>query len=303
MKKYRCLFLITFLFMSCKDDPKEVHIDKEESYTSSQKLSSVRADLNISVLIDLSDRISPEKYPNPTMNYYERDIGYINSIVEAFETHLVNKKYIKLNDYIQLYLDPEPADKSLNAKVNSLKIGITKDNATKERIHSISNLYDSITTQIYEAAIRDNKFIGSDTWRFFKSKVNDYCIKSGYRNILIVLTDGYVFHKNTKYEDQNQTTYLIPQLIRSNKLTGSNWEELMKEKNFGLIPANQNLDELDVLVLGINPHNNSPFEEDVITAYWQNWLEQMGVNHAEVKGADLPSNMNSIVSKFIWNEN
>ncbi len=303
MKKITFVLVILFLFQCCKE---ESRIDNNNDNTEPdqiQKLSPIRPNLNISILIDLSDRIDPQKYPNPTMDYYQRDLGYINSIAKAYETHLINKKFIKINDCIQLYLDPEPADKLLNSKVSSLKVSFTKDNATKEAILYTSNLYDSISKQIYESAIKDNKFVGSDTWRFFKSKVKDYCIKEEFRNILIVLTDGYMYHQNTVYKDKNRTTYLTPQLIRSYRLTSSSWLEMMQEQDLGFMQANEGLSQLEVLVLGINPHNNSPFEEDIIRSYWVEWLKNMGINRVEIKGVDLPSNMNSIINEFIWNEN
>ncbi len=67
-------------------------------------LSSVNAqksnsqNLNISFLLDLSDRISPAKNPSAAMPYYKRDVEYMKSIEKAFVNHVKSKKIIKLNE-------------------------------------------------------------------------------------------------------------------------------------------------------------------------------------------------------------
>tara|TARA_R110002020_G_scaffold262126_1_gene476440 strand:+ start:6355 stop:7266 length:912 start_codon:yes stop_codon:yes gene_type:complete len=300
-KFYYIIPVLLVLLQACKDEPK---IPKESAPSSKpvKKLNSERPDLNISLLLDLSDRISPDKYPDPAMEFYERDLGYINSVANAFEIHLRNKRTLKINDQIQLFIDPEPADKELNQKLDLLKLRFTKDNATKDKIISISEKYDSIPKLIYETAILDDAYVGSDIWRFFKSKVNDFCIEENHRNILIILTDGYIYHKNTILEEGNQTSYLTPQTVKKFNLNTGKWKERMLDKNYGFIPANKNLDKLEVLVLGINPDIKNPYEEDVIQKYWKDWLEAMGVSNYEIKNAGLPSNMQKIVDDFILQE-
>jgi len=294
-------------FTSCKDDTKsEKQIleatEKELPQNHFQKLSSNRENLNISVLLDLSDRINPEKYPSPSMEFYLRDIGYLKSVARSFETHLINKKLITINDNLQVYIDPEPSDKTLNEKLQILKVSFNKNNVTKKGILETSIKYDSISDLIYKAAIKDDHYVGSDTWRFFKNKVNDYCIEEGYRNILILLTDGYIYHKNTKIMDENRTTYLTPQYIKHFGLNSSKWQEKFSQQDFGFISNNENLSDLEVLILGINPDIKNPHEEDVIRAYWSKWLEEMNVKYYEIKQADLPSNMDKIIREFILTE-
>lgn len=302
MKKYSYSLLLVIIisaFSSCKEETKsEVFIHDHEF----PNLSPNRENLNISVLLDLSDRINPEKYPSPAMEFYLRDVGYLRSIAENFEAHVINKKLIKIDDKIKVYIDPEPSDKTLNKKLNILKISFDKSNVTKERILETCKKYDSISTLIYEAAIKDDHYVGSDTWRFIKNKVNDYCVEEGYRNILVILTDGYIFHKNTKMEEANRTTYLTPQDVKRFGFNRPGWKEKFEEQDFGFITTNKNLSDLEVLVLGINPDAKNPYEEDVIRAYWSKWLEEMKVKDFEIKQADLPSNMDKIIREFILKE-
>ncbi|MBV7268028.1 hypothetical protein [Winogradskyella luteola] len=302
MKFFHLLISLTLILTSCKSDEDET---KGKSITIEEetiKLSPKRPNLNISILLDLSDRINPKKYPNPAMEYFERDLGYIHSIAKSFEWHVRNKRSIKINDHIQLYIDPEPSDSNLNEKINSLNITFTKNNAKRELIMKTSALYDSISKQIYNSAIEDNNYVGSDIWGFFKTNVEDFCIQENYRNILVILTDGYLYHKYSKLKEGNLTSYLTPQNIRSFQLNKLDWEDKIKNKNFGFIATRDNLEELEVLVLGINPDSKNPYEQDVILRYWTDWLTKMNVKDFEIKTASLPANMDKIIKEYIFKE-
>lgn len=277
---------------SCKQDS-----DKEEKEIITKM--SVIENYNISLLLDLSDRISIDKNPNPTMQYYQRDLGYIKSVSEAFTQHLKSKRIRQIDDRMQLFFNPEPLDPEINTIARNLRITIDKNNASKDLLNSINTSYASKTSKIYESALKDNKYIGSDIWSFFDSKVKDQCIENKYRNILIILTDGYMFYESTVIKEKNRTTYITPELIRKNGLNTQDWEKKIKDQDFGFIKINTDLSNLEVLVLGINPSKNNPYEEKVIKAYWTKWFTEMNIQHFEIKNADLPSNMQKIIEDFI----
>jgi hypothetical protein len=289
---------LSFVIASCKDEPKAEEFIHEHDFPK----VSANENLNISILLDLSDRINPEKYPAPAMEFYKRDVGYLKSIAEDFESHIMNKKLIKIDDKIQVFIDPEPSDNTLNKKLEVLKISFDKSTVSKEAILATCKKYDSISTLIYDTAIKDDHYVGSDTWRFFKNKVDDYCVENDYRNILVILTDGYIYHKNTKIKEGNRATYLTPQDIKSFGFNKSGWKEKFDQQDYGFVTANENLSNLEVLVLGINPDDKNPYEEDVIRAYWSKWLVEMKVKKFEIKQADLPSNMEKVIRDFILKE-
>ena len=295
MKNIFTIITLSFLFLiifSCKKES-----DKEKIEVSTKIPAS--EDYNISILLDLSDRISLKKNPNPTMEYYQRDLGYIKSVSEAFTQHLKSKRIRQINDKMQLFFNPEPLDPSINTIAKNLRISITKNNASRDLLNSINSNYASQTSKIYESAIKDNNYIGSDIWSFFDSKVKDQCVEKGYRNILIVLTDGYMFHKSTIMKEGNRTTYITPELIRKNGLNTADWDKKLLKQDFGFMKANDDLSDLEVLILGVNPNKNNPYEEKVIEAYWTKWFTEMKIKHFEIKNADLPSNMEKIIDDFI----
>lgn len=288
---------LILLLLGCGgNDVKE--LKKEETLISKPEITASN-NWNISFLLDLSDRINPVKYPNESMDYYKRDVGYINSVAEVFSSHLGTKKNRSMDDKIQLFFDPEPLNPEINSISDKLKYKVNKDNITIELLDEIKNTYSNLPIEIYNLAIKDGNYIGSDTWRFFKNKVKDYCVEDGYRNILIILTDGYIYHKDTKIKELNLTTYLTPENIRDSKLNNSQWNDRFTNKNFGFIPATSNLSNLEILVLGVNPDKKNSYEDDVIKAYWGKWFKDMKVKRFEIKNADLPTNMEKVIHNFI----
>lgn len=285
---------ILFLFASCKS---EVKTDKTPIVAAGPDSKNLK--LNISFLLDLSDRIDTIKYPNASMHYYLRDLGYIESVSNTFINHLRRKKVRTIDDRISIFFEPEPQDPQINSISKNLKFHLTRNNVTVQFLDSIQSIYATQPKKIYDLALRDGKYVGSDTWSFFKNKVKDYTIEEGYKNILVILTDGYMFHTDNKRNEANLTTYLTPEEIRKFKLNSPEWEKRMSDNNMGFLPATSELENLNVLILGINPDNKNVYEEDVIKTYWSKWLEDMGVNYYEIRNAELPSNMEKVIQDFI----
>lgn len=290
------LAIITIILAGCANETKKENTQKNPV---AHEATNKKENLNISILLDLSDRIDPIKNANPSMEFYTRDLGYIESISKGFEKHLRSKPIRNDDDQIQIYFEPEPLNSEINDLAKKLKLSFTKDNTTKEGILKISSQYHSASNEIYNLAIKDKRYIGSDIWGFFKNKVGDYCIKPNHRNILFILTDGYMFHQDSKFREGNRSSYLTPELVKSLKLITSNYRDLMQENDYAFIKANDNLDHLEVVVLGINPAKGNPFESDVINEYWNIWLKEMKVKNAIIKPADLPANLDQVIQKII----
>ena len=59
-------------------------------------------------------------------------------------------------------------------------------------------------------------------------------------------------------------------------------------KNYGLIKANENLENLEVMVLELSPPEDSPINYDIMKKYWSNWLSEMGVKKFDIIKTDQP---------------
>ncbi len=295
MKKILFL-LMAISFVSChKDPPGNPGNEKKDPVPVSNNL-------NVSILIDLSDRIDPQMNPNATMEYFQRDLEYIKAIDKGFLDHIKSKKVIQLNDQMQIFFNPEPSDPKMNHLTKELKVSFDK-NTSKENIDRVEKKYSTLPADIYRSAINDGRYVGSDIWEFFKNKVKDYCIKDDHRNILFILTDGYMYHENTKFAEGKKTSYLTSKLIRSNHLITSDFKAIIEKSQYGFVNANDHLEDLEVIVLGINPEEGNPFEESVIKEYWENWFKEMKIKKYQIRSADLPSNLEPIILKAISNKN
>lgn len=291
MKKIFYLLIIVALISCCKDIPPPPPCTNCPTEVDSNNI-------NVSILIDLSDRIDPQTNPNPTMEYFQRDTEYIKAISKGFLNHIKSKKIITYDDQMQVFFNPEPSDPKMNEFTKELKVSFDK-NTNKDYFTSVEKKYSELPLNIYQSAIKDGNYVGSDIWEFFRNKVKDYCIKNDRRNVLFILTDGYMYHKDSMFSQDKQTSYLTSKLIKSNNLTDSNFKSTIEKNKFGFVKANDNLSNLEVIVLGINPEKGNPFEEAVIKEYWEKWFKEMKIKNYQIKSADLPSNLEPIISKAI----
>jgi len=309
MNKFIIIVAVGILFVSCKQD-----IDKEAIGKSNEQAQNVKhhtndcpdflqkrkeGNLNISILLDLSNRI---ELPNQQTN----DSAYISSLANVFNIHVKKKRLGLLYDKMQVFFDPIPLDQRINKNAELLKISYVKGVSKEVWIPKTTKLYDSIPNEIYNL-VRDgakkNGYPGSDIWRFFKDHVQDYAIEDCRRNVLVILTDGYMYYDKTVMNDKSRTSYLTPQSLRKLQLNTTNWKEVIEKRNLGFIPAAQDLDDLEVLVIGITDQNNeNPYALDIIKTYWGKWFDEMGIKRYKIKNADLPTNMEKVISDFILNK-
>ncbi|GEJ45120.1 hypothetical protein CRS_17280 [Chryseobacterium sp. ON_d1] len=227
---------------------------------------------------------------------------YIKAIEKGLLNHIKSKRIITYDDQMQVFFNPEPSDPKMNELTKELKVSFNKD-TPKSYFNSVDKKYSELPSSIYQSAIKDGKYIGSDIWEFFKNKVKDYCIKDDRRNILFILTDGYMYHENTRFDEKKEnsykTSYLTTKLIKANNLITSGFKETIEKNGYGFVKANEDLKNLEVIVLGINPEKGNPFEEAVIKEYWKNWFKEMKIKNYQIKSADLPSNLEPVILKAI----
>ncbi len=298
----------SFLLSSCGEDPKE---EKEPPQANATLNTVVNKEcppyiiknkpnnLNISILLDLSDRIEQPKS-------IEKDVAYLGSLSKAFVNHIKTKKLVFLEDRIQLFFNPEPSSSAINEIAKNLKISFTK-NTPQELIEQTQTLYQNEPLKLYEFAKKDSEGIkgnypGSDIWRFFKDNVRDYSMDNCHRNILVILTDGYMYYDKTEMKEGGRTSYLTPNYLSKLNLKKSNWKEEMQKQDLGFIPAAKDLHDLEVLVIGINSLNDdNPYALDIIQEYWSQWFKEMGVveGNYKIKNAVIPSNMEGVIMDFI----
>lgn len=267
------------------------------------KSATLEPQLNISVLLDLSDRIDPKLVTYmPTQN--ERDVEIIRLLADLMKEDMEKRGAYNAKGKIRVLFSPPPNDPEINSIAQKMSVDLS-NMTPKEKKHIYDNIskdFEENTKKIYDLSISKAKWDGSDLWRFFKNNVKDYCIESddSYRNILIILTDGYVYHKNSVNVVNNRSTYVLPKLFGKYGLRNNpQWETIFDKKDLGLISTRDDLQNLEVMVLEVNPSAKNRDDEDIIKKYLSKWFEEMGVSKYKIYNTDLPQYTQKRVKEFL----
>ena len=259
--------------------------------------------LNITLLLDLSDRIDKNKYPVKP-EHFERDIAIVKYFSELFLKDMEKNGAYRSKGKIKVIFSPKPQDPNVNLLAEKLSVDLSVlDPKQKKAVYDnlVNNFTESLT-KIYNGTITEGKWIGSDIWRFFKNDVKDYCVESkpNYRNILVVLTDGYIYHQDSKYQNGDRYAYILPSIISQYNLReNANWEEELEKHDFGLITKRNDLENLEILVLEIAPSTNYKSDEDVIKSILSKWFDEMNVKRYGVYNSDLPEYTKERINDFM----
>jgi hypothetical protein len=299
MKKTIKIIGITFLCLiltQCKKD------EKIESGKTETPVATSDKQLNITFLLDLSDRIEPSKYPI-SPEHYQRDEAIVKDFVDIFKQDMDKKGGYKAKGKMRVIFSPQPQDPNINKIASELNIDLSamKPAEKKNVFNTLDNKFSGNLAKIYDLTIAQKNYIGSDIWRFFKNDVKDYAVidNPDYRNILVIVTDGYIYHKDSQEQQKNRTSYLTPELITKENLRFGNWRNTFQQKDYGFITTRKDLQNLEVLVLEVNPEGNSLKDEDIIKAYLSKWFEEMGVNKYKIYNTDLPVNTKTRIEEFL----
>jgi len=287
------LLLITFCLTQCKKEKEDSDKTKETKTQEKQ--------LNITLLLDLSDRISPSLYPN-SPEHFQRDSAIVRNVAGVFKSYMKKQGAFKAKSKIRVITNPVPKDKNINDIMEKMDIDLSsveKNASKKEIFNSIETNFSENISKIYDLAIQQNKYPGSDIWRFFKNDTDKVIVDDiNYRNILIIVTDGYIYHEDSKIHDKNRTSYLLPSILKANGFRNNNdWKEKFDRSDYGFIATRNDLENLEILVLEITPSPKN--DESIIKAYLSKWFEEMGIKKYEIYNTDLQKETKKRIERFI----
>lgn len=290
------LFALMLFFASCGGN--EQKTATESTTAPTQPKSNVKQ-YNITILLDLSNRLIRPIQPSQK----ERDIEAIKQILAVMRSHLSAKGTYKSKDKIRVVFSPAPADPNINNLAKKLSVDFSKlDNDSKrDAFKSIEGNFTASLSEIYDLTLQSQKWVGSDIWRFFKYDVRELCIERNpdYENILVVITDGYLYHVQSKDRMNNRTAYIPDWHLKKEGLSNNpKWEQKFKEQDYGLISINQKLNNLSILMLEVNPVDSQKNDEDIIRAYIAKWFDEMQVGRYNIYNTDLPQNTANRIENF-----
>lgn len=294
------LFCLGFIFIHCKKEPDTDNEGSSEVKGTETLISDKQ--LNITFLLDLSDRIEPTKYP-ASPEHFQRDEAIVKDFVDIFKSDMEKKGGYKAKGKMKVIFSPQPQDQNINSIATNLNIDLLPMKAVEKKavFTTIDDEFSGNLAKIYDLTIAQKNYIGSDIWRFFKNDVKDFAVSdsANYRNILVIITDGYIYHKDSFSKEKNRTTYLTPEFISKENLGFGDWRKKFKDEDYGFITSRKDLQNLEVLVLEVNPEGNSLKDEDIIQAYMSKWFEEMGVKKFKIYKSDLPVNTKARITEFL----
>lgn len=266
-----CVAILLNLCSSTGKSGKETTGDKD----------SINKPWNISIYLDLSDRLIRDMTPSQK----DKDIQIVNYMTEILKNHSVAQKILPSRDRIKVFFYPAPNGSKISLLSNDLEMDLSRAQPAEKKkiLTEFQDKFATSLTQIYDATLQTKNWIGSDIWGFFKKQVDTYCVREDSRNIIVILTDGYIFHAQNKVKDGDNYSYILPQTLSN--------------PNSGLIVSRQGLEDLEVLILEVNPMN--PTQQGQMENILMNWFSGMGVQKFYVGETDLPSNTKLIIDKFM----
>lgn len=293
------IILFCFLIVGCTNNSEDIETKKELR----------NKHLNINILLDLSNRIDSTKNPlHPSQ--IERDKTIIRSFIAAFKRKVESDGAFSAKSKIRIFFHPEPDNNEIVVATRKLNVsciaGNKQENAkhNKEIYKSIENDFSTALDIIYNSAINQGKYPGANIWRFIKDDVRLKCIEdtSEFRNILVILTDGYMYYENDLIREGNRYNYIERNYEHFTKFRNlTSLEEQFHKDDFGFIKANTHLDELEVMIMEVAPNKNLPADYDIIKMYWEKWLSEMGVGHYSVVKTQQPAYLDKIIIDFLDN--
>ncbi len=311
MKLFAKLLIPILFLSSCFSNSNETPKTGEVENDKTAVMKPTDRQLNINILWDLSDRIDSQLNP-ASPQHYERDIEIIKNIASFFKKDMEKRGAYKAKGRMKVFFTPTPDNERINAIAGNLSCDLSAyggegaNRKKKEVYDSIENRFVKNSNEIYQIALSNNRgkkeWDGSDIWRFFKNDVKQYCVDTSgnYRNILIILTDGYLFHKDSRDRQANRTTYILPDIIKPLR-NNSSWQSVFEKSDYGLIGTRKDLQNLEVLVLEITPSKGHKNDEDIIKAYLGKWFEEMGIATSNYicQNTDLPEYTRKKVEGFL----
>ena len=282
--------------------------------TSPKHYESVN--FNITFVPDLSNRLNQNLYPRPL-----NDVQILSSLLkniypnilkndrddyqtDKFSVDFINKKLINIYhaNPSKMTIDFGQFGDNQAKRIGYIlsRPGFEHNNLGLD-IKSMENEYKRVNT------IASKQYYGADVWTYLNEGIDDHQIVlkadpplkddegnvyvKKYRNILILLTDGYIeagiynkgFDLSQKYINNFRNAFLKSGEQDLKKFFNKNKQYRIKSVN------NPNLKNLEILVLELYDRSTNkngeaaihPTDMEIIKLFWSDWLKQAGVKHCE----------------------
>ena len=252
--------------------------------------------LNIIVILDTSDRVSKKKHPDQERH----DIRIVKEIVNQFEKvvekHILQADELAYEDSLTIVVPNQPGVPSVSWEImEKLTIEDPEGHASLKGNSGILTelekqkkaLLDAMPT-LYEEVVQNSQ-TGADIWEWFKYEAEDY-FDEDKRNLIICLSDGYLNFDRSIEARRHGGTFMKISKLRDDP---NCIQKILNGE--GLKPIGENFSRYNVafLMLEITPQRDGegiPYQNefDIIKAYWDTWLNSMGIKDANFMKTGRP---------------
>ncbi|MEQ9303970.1 MAG: hypothetical protein RJQ14_08645 [Marinoscillum sp.] len=305
------LFIIITILLNACGSGKETIIESPKSDTTDI------VHFNFIIGPDLSNRVDQSIYPKPV-----NDLDITKQLLSKLESILKYRRSEGQRDVYNLSFINKGLINMYDVDMSKLTLNFGTFENQKNRIDYIKDRSPAKLSvdkktfleeyqRIIQASIDQTH--GADLWSYFNTGLNSLVVRKDeeiisyngkyyrhkFRNILILLTDGYL--EAELYGDEGCVSkklcyYLSGQRVKSfrqafkNSQTGD-VKEFFDDEGYGIVPVNNpNLKDLEVLVMEMYDRSLSssgsarvhPTDEEVLKVFWSDWLDKSGVKRFEL---------------------
>lgn len=213
----------------------------------------------------------------------DKDQSIINGLVDMFINRQKKNGFQKSEDSFQIVFYPAPTGSDSLARKLSLDLGNIQGPKNRPLLDFQKTHANDLKT-LYNKSLEEQNFFGSDIWGFFsKDKVADLC-KKDVRNVLVIISDGYLYDANNLIQEGKNYSYILPKTLAV--------------KGSGLIPCKISNPNMEIIFIECNANPQTDYRK--MESILRNWFIDMGIENVDIQDTDLPTNTLKHLEKQIF---
>ncbi|PKA82447.1 hypothetical protein ATE92_0576 [Ulvibacter sp. MAR_2010_11] len=270
---------------------------------------------NYIIFFDFSSRIENSNQPQKDKELMKYIITNFRQKVES----MYRSGYIYSEDKLNILFYPDLEDENILSLTSSMNIDFGGRDF-KTRLKYFINQFPKegnpkiLTTfdKVYEIALKQNpNYFGSNIYDFFSYSVDNY-LKDGYKNHIIIFTDGYMYMAGENPERVGNSVGHLEGSILDPLRSSSNWQKDFKMGDWKIISSGNKLKSNTTITLleitpdciqnsltprtKIKPLKQCPDEYKILERLWTNWFLDMGAEDNKIKVVRTSNDLNGIKS-------
>jgi hypothetical protein len=276
-----------------RDKLVSLELSDSEMQTCKKWLPPPPTSINLIIVPDLSKRIvdvtnNPDQVQNDTI------------LLNAIWKNFVTQARLKMDSKDRLVLDVTDgaqAGGSFRNIANQLIFDLSEHHNKSNRLYfdSVGNRFSQNVSKLYSLATTNP--IGADYYYYFEQRLSKHIkkstLKDNYRNILIIITDGYLESEtNDRTGIWAYTGTFDERTLVSNQLqSGKSLSQALSSGAIKPIPdCPTHFPDLEVMVVEVNPRTSISEQEskdpgtvndiEIMKSQWTDWFKLLGIKNA-----------------------